>query len=60
VVGLVVGLLFGGAIVGFTYWTAPEPLATADLFSRGLNEVLFPVGCSLVLYTATALGKRIG
>ena len=59
-VGLGVGILFGGAIVSFTYYTAPEPLTTADLFSRSINEVLFPVGCSLVLYTATALGKRVG
>src|SRR5919107_2115264 len=47
-VGLAVGILFGGAIVSFTYWTAPEPLTMADLFSRGANEILFPVGCSLV------------
>ena len=59
-VGLAVGILFGGAIVGFTYWTAPEPLAATDLFSRGANEILFPVGCSLVLYSATALGERVG
>ena len=59
-VGLAVGILFGGAIVSFTYWTAPEPLAAADLFSRGANEILFPVGCSLVLYSATALGERAG
>jgi hypothetical protein len=59
-VGLAVGILFGGAIVSFTYWTAPEPLAAADLFSRGANEILFPVGCSLVLYSATALGERVG
>jgi hypothetical protein len=59
-VGLAVGILFGSAIVSFTYWTAPEPLTTADLFSRSINEVLFPVGCSLVLYTATAFGKRVG
>ena len=58
-VGLVVGIIFGGAIISFTYWTAPEPLATADIFSRSINEVLFPVGCSLVLYTATALGKGV-
>ena len=58
-VGLIVGIFFGAAIVTFTYWTAPEPLAAVDLFSRGINEVLFPVGCSLVLYGATALGKRI-
>src|SRR5919107_2299474 len=59
-VGLAVGILFGGAIVCFTYWTAPEPLAAADLFSRSANEILFPVGCSLVLYSATALGERVG
>jgi hypothetical protein len=59
-VGLAVGILFGGAIVSFTYWTAPEPLAAADLFSRGVNEILFPVGCSMVLYSATALGERVG
>ena len=59
-VGLAVGITFGGAIVSFTYWTAPEPLAAADLFSRGVNEILFPVGCSLVLYSATALGERVG
>jgi hypothetical protein len=59
-VGLAVGILFGGAIVSFTYWTAPEPLAAADLFSRSANEILFPVGCSLVLYSATALGERVG
>jgi hypothetical protein len=58
-VGLGVGIVFGGAIVSFTYWTAPEPLAVADLFSRGMNEILFPVGCSLVLYSATVLGKRV-
>jgi hypothetical protein len=59
-VGLAVGILFGGAILSLTYWTAPEPLATTELFSRSINEVLFPVGCSLVLYTATALGNRVG
>lgn len=56
--GLAIGILFGGAIVVFTYWSAPEPLATADLVSRGVNEILFPVGCSLVLFAATALGRN--
>src|SRR5215208_3790849 len=57
-VGLAVGILFGGAILSFTYWTAPEPLGATGLFSRAINEIIFPVGCSLVLYAATALGKR--
>ena len=56
--GLAVGIVFGGAIVSFTYWASPEPLAATALFSIGMNEVLFPVGCSLVLFAATAMGKR--
>jgi hypothetical protein len=56
--GLTVGIFFGSPIVSFTYWTAPEPLATPDLVSRSANEILFPVGCSLVLFAATAVGKR--
>ena len=59
VTGLIVGIVFGGAIVAFTYLYAPEPLSTADLISRGVNEILFPVGCSVVLFSATAVGKRV-
>jgi hypothetical protein len=57
--GLIIGIVFGGAIVAFTYWKAPEPLAGAELVSRCVNEILFPVGCSLVLFSATAVGKRV-
>jgi hypothetical protein len=57
--GLAVGLVFGGTILALTYLMSPEPLAPADLVSRGTNEILFPVGCSLVLFAATALGKRV-
>ena len=58
-VGLAVGIFFGGVIVSLTYWTAAEPLAATDLFLRSINELLFPVGCSLVLYAATALGEHV-
>ena len=51
------GIFFGGAIVGATYWTSPESPTSADLVVRGLNELLFPVGCSLVLFSAQALGR---
>jgi hypothetical protein len=60
VAGLAVGIFFGGIIVIFTAWTVPEPLGAPELFARAMNEVLFPMGCALVLYAATALGKRIG
>jgi hypothetical protein len=57
-VGSVVGLLFGGLTLALTYWGTPSPLSTAEFISLGLNEMLFPVGCSLVLYSAETLGKR--
>ena len=57
--GLLVGLVFGGTILALSYQMSPEPLATADLVSRAVNEILFPLGCSLVLFAATALGKRV-
>jgi hypothetical protein len=58
--GLLVGLVFGGTIVGLTYQMSPEPPVTAALVSRGANEILFPVGCSLVLFAATAMGQQVG
>lgn len=57
-VGLAVGLIFGGTIVALTLGLTPQPPA-ADVLSRGLNELLFPVGCSVVLFSAGALGERI-
>ena len=57
--GLAMGIVFGGTIVALTYRMSPNPLAAADLISRGANEILFPVGCSLVLFAATALGMRV-
>ena len=59
VVGFVIGLVFGGLILALTYWAAPSPPSTAELISVGLNEIFFPVGCSLVLFSAEALGKRV-
>ena len=55
--GLLVGLVFGGLILTLTFGTAPQPLATAEFASRTVNEVLFPVGCSLVLFASRALAQ---
>ena len=57
-VGLLVGVVFGGIEIAYlTAGTARLP--TAELLSKGVNEVLFPAGCSLVLFAATALGKKV-
>jgi len=53
-----VGLVFGGAIVALTVPSGAQ-MSVADLVSRGVNEVLFPLGCSLVLYTSVNLGERM-
>ena len=58
--GLLLGLVFGGTIVAITYQMSSEPPATAALVSQGVNEILFPVGCSLVLFAATAMGEQVG
>lgn len=58
-VGLAVGILFGGTILALTYVSAPEPPSLTALISRGIDEVVFPVGCSLVLFSAQALGNRV-
>jgi hypothetical protein len=57
-VGLLVGLIFGGTIVVLTMGSTPPPPA-ADVLSVGVNEVIFPIGCSLVLFSAGALGQRM-
>jgi hypothetical protein len=53
-----VGLVFGGTIVALTVGSTPPPPAT-EVLSGGVNEVIFPIGCSLVLYSAGVLGKRM-
>jgi len=59
VVGLAVGLIFGSLIVAIIARSAPKPIAHPALVGRAVNELLFPVGCALVLYAADVLGKRL-
>ena len=58
-VGFAIGKLFGGTTLALTYASALEPPSAPALVSRGIEEVFFPVGCSLVLFTAQALGNRL-
>jgi hypothetical protein len=55
--GLVFGLVFGGATLAIMGGMAPKPLSSAEWAFRGINEVLFPVGCSIVLYAAGLAGR---
>ena len=56
-VGLLVGLVFGSVEIALASTVAPLP-PLPDLLVEGINDVLFPVGCALVLFSADARGKR--
>jgi hypothetical protein len=56
--GLVTGVVFGGAILVLTVQAAPKPLAAGGLVAKAVNELLFPIGCALVIFISEVLGKR--
>ena len=57
--GVAFGVTFGLTIVLMMEVGAPEPTPPVGLFSRGLNELFFPVGCAAVVYAGSVLGKRL-
>jgi hypothetical protein len=58
-VGLMVGVVFGGMFLTVVVQSAPTPLATPALLAKGLNELLFPVGCALVVFIAEVLRTHL-
>jgi hypothetical protein len=57
--GFGASVLFGGTIIAAMDYYNPAPLSGVPLATRVVNEMLFPVGCSLVLYAAEALTSRV-
>jgi hypothetical protein len=57
--GLVTGIIFGGAFLTIMIQSAPTPLSTPSLLARGVNELLFPIGCALVVFIAEVLGRHV-
>jgi hypothetical protein len=58
-IGLMVGVVFGGVFLAVVVQTAPTPLSTPALLAKGLNELLFPVGCALVVFIAEVLRTHL-
>ena len=58
-VGLLTGVVFGGVFLAVVVQSAPTPLSTPSLLARGLNELLFPVGCALVVFIAEVLRAHV-
>jgi hypothetical protein len=57
--GAAIGAVFGGAIIAVLVRAAPQAPTAVDLAAKAINELLFPVGCSFVLWAAEALGGKI-
>jgi hypothetical protein len=51
-VGLMTGVVFGGLFLAVVVQSAPTRLSTPSLLAKGVNELLFPVGCALVVFIA--------
>ena len=56
--GLVVGVCFGGVTLALTSMATQEPLSAGRFLAAAMNEILFPVGCSLILFASAAVGKK--
>ena len=54
--GLIAGALFGGIVLALTPQAAASSISLASL---AINELLFPIGCSLVLYSSAAVGRQV-
>ncbi len=57
--GALMGLTFGTVMVIVLNRASPPPVPTAAVITRSINELFFPVGCSLVIYAAEVLARRL-
>ncbi len=57
--GVAFGVTFGLTIALMMEVGAPVPTPPVGLVSRGLNELIFPVGCAAVVYASSVLGRRL-
>jgi hypothetical protein len=58
-VGLLTGVVFGGLFLTVVVQSAPTPLPVPALLAKGVNELLFPVGCALVVFIAEVLRTHL-
>lgn len=58
--GLAAGVIFGGTILALIIQAAPQMPPLPVLVSSATNEVLFPVGCALVIYVSKVMKKTRG
>jgi hypothetical protein len=57
--GAAIGLTLGMLTVLVMIHADARPTPASTLLARAIDEVLFPIGCSLVLYAADRVGKHV-
>jgi hypothetical protein len=60
--GAIAGLVFGGGITLLTISTAQTKgiaLVTPQILATAINEIVFPIGCSVVVYVALQIGRHM-
>lgn len=57
--GLGAGLVSGLALVVTLYLQCDPRMPRPKVAAQSINEILFPMGCSLVLYASTVLGRQL-
>lgn len=58
--GALVGVVLGGGVMALTAqaaWAAGMPYGAAQFAAGAVNEVLFPIGCALVIYGGQLVGR---
>ena len=56
--GTGIGFIFGGFSLVLAVTQAATPIPLSGLVARAINELFFPVGCALVLFTATSIERQ--
>lgn len=56
-VGLISGLAFGGANLGVTVGATPTNVSYPVFLAWGVNEILFPIGCALVIWNVHRMAR---
>lgn len=60
--GAVVGLIFGGAIAGLTFYVAASsgnPLPPPRIAATLVNEIALPFGCAVVIYVGQLISRSM-
>ncbi len=57
-VGAAVGLVFGSTITAILTDGAAQAPTVANVLPKALNEMIFPLGCSVVIYAAEVLTRQ--